>query len=171
MTGVGDRYHKPTFYIGHWHREVSFTLRSGLITLHRPDCDPPHILLFVIWTGRRAYNLHTNMRAFSRRWTAEPVAANNAIAVAVESPNPVYNALVTCGITNAAHRDVIMNIEGLDSILAAFTSMNGDPDVTEMATRMASRPNAAAGRVILGTMQIKRLQDLVYWVKTTIDVE
>ena len=43
--------------------------------------------------------------------------------------------------------------------------MSGDTDVTEMATRMASRPNAASGRVILGTMQIKRLQALVYWVK------
>ena len=41
----------------------------------------------------------------------------------------------------------------------------GNTDVTEMAKRMASRPNAAAGRVILGTMQIKRLQALVYWVK------
>jgi len=49
--------------------------------------------------------------------------------------------------------------------MEAFASMNGDPDVTEMAKRMASRPNAAAGRVILGTMQITRLQALVYWVK------
>ena len=40
----------------------------------------------------------------------------------------------------------------------------GDPDVTEMAKRMASRPNAAAGWEILGTMQIKRLQALAYWV-------
>ena len=30
---------------------------------------------------------------------------------------------------------------------------------------MAYRPNAAAGRVILGTMQIRRPQALVYWVK------
>jgi hypothetical protein len=30
---------------------------------------------------------------------------------------------------------------------------------------MASTPNASTGRVILGTMQIKRLQALVYWVK------
>ena len=43
--------------------------------------------------------------------------------------------------------------------------MNGDSDITEMAKRMASRPNAAAGRVILGTMQIKRHQAFVYWVK------
>jgi hypothetical protein len=34
-----------------------------------------------------------------------------------------------------------------------------------MAKRMALRPNVAAGRVILGTMHIKRLQALVYWVK------
>jgi hypothetical protein len=51
----------------------------------------------------------------------------------------------------------LVNIEELDS-LEAFASMNGDPDVMEMAKRMASRPNAAAGRVILGAMQIKRLQ-------------
>ena len=57
-----------------------------------------------------------------------------------------------------------MNIEGLYSS-AAFTLMNGDPDITEMAKRMASRPNAATGKVILGTMKIKRLQALVYWVK------
>jgi hypothetical protein len=43
--------------------------------------------------------------------------------------------------------------------------MNGDSDITEMAKRMPSRPNAAAGREILGMMQIKRLQALVYWVK------
>ena len=33
-----------------------------------------------------------------------------------------------------------------------------------MAKRIAARPSAA-GRVILGMMQIKRLQALVYWVK------
>jgi hypothetical protein len=31
-----------------------------------------------------------------------------------------------------------------------------------MAKQMASRQNVAAGRFILGTMQIKRLQDLIY---------
>ena len=95
---------------------------------------------------------------------AEPVAAAGAVVADVEPPNPVHNILITCDVTNAAHRDVFMEIEGLDSI-AAFAAMSGDTDVTEMAKRMASRPNAAAGRVILGTMQIKRLQDLVYWVK------
>ena len=76
---------------------------------------------------------------------AEPVAAAGAIDTDVEPPNPVHGILITCGVTNAAHRDVFMEIEGLDSI-AAFAAMNGDTDVTEMAKRMASRPNAAAGR-------------------------
>jgi hypothetical protein len=81
-----------------------------------------------------------------------------------EPPNPVHEILTICGITTAANRETFINIEGLDSV-EAFASMNGDSDVTDMAKRMASRPNAAAGRLILGTMQIKRLQALVYWVK------
>ena len=95
----------------------------------------------------------------------QPVAAAADADIAdAEPPNPVHDVLVTCGISNAAHREVFMNVEGIYSI-AAFASMSANPDVTEMAKRMASRPNAAAGREILGTMQIKRLQALVYWVK------
>jgi hypothetical protein len=71
---------------------------------------------------------------------------------------------VTCGVTNAAHHTTLIEIKGLDSI-AAFTSMGSDGDITKMAKRMALRPSVAAGRVILGTMQIKKLQALVYWVK------
>jgi hypothetical protein len=91
-------------------------------------------------------------------------AAAGAGAANAEPPNPIHGVLTTCGITTAAHRDVFINVEGLNSI-GAFTTMNGDTDVTEMAKRMASRPNAAAGRVIIGTMQIKRVQALVFWVK------
>ena len=97
---------------------------------------------------------------------AEPPIANvDAVAVEPEPPNPVHNLLSTCGITNAAHRAIFIYIEGLNSIVA-FASMSGDADVTEMAKRiMASRATIATGRVILGTMQIKRHQALVYWVK------
>ena len=42
--------------------------------------------------------------------------------------------------------------------------LNGDSDVNEMAKRMASR-NVNDRRVILVTMQIKRLQGLVFRVK------
>jgi hypothetical protein len=67
---------------------------------------------------------------------AEPVDVP-AVAAGVddvEPPNPVHDVLITCGITNLAHRMTFLNIEGLDSI-AAFASMSGDPDVTEMAKR------------------------------------
>lgn len=92
---------------------------------------------------------------------AEPVVV--AAVAEPEPPNPVHEVLTICGIASAASRETFINIEGLDS-MEAFASMNGDSDVSEMAKRMASRPSAT-GRVILGTMQIKRLQALVYWVK------
>ena len=95
---------------------------------------------------------------------AEPVAAAGTVVADIELPNPVHGVLLTCGITNATHCEVFMDIEGLNSV-AAFAAMSGNTDVTEMAKRMASRWNAAAGRVILGTMQVKRLPALVYWVK------
>ena len=84
--------------------------------------------------------------------------------VYVAEENPVHRVLQICGIANNANRLTFINIEGLDTI-EAFGSMSGDTDVTEMAKRMAARSSAATGRVILGTMQIKRLQALVYWVK------
>ncbi|KAI2503355.1 hypothetical protein MHU86_11075 [Fragilaria crotonensis] len=84
--------------------------------------------------------------------------------VYVAEENPVHRVLQICGIANNANRLTFINIEGLDTI-EAFGSMSGDTDVTEMAKRMAAMSSAATGRVILGTMQIKRLQALVYWVK------
>jgi hypothetical protein len=88
----------------------------------------------------------------------------NAADAKPEPPNPVHEELTICGIATAANRATLINIEGLDSV-EDFASMNGDSDVTEMAKRMATRPNAATGRLTLGTMQIKKLQALlVYWV-------
>jgi hypothetical protein len=85
-------------------------------------------------------------------------------ADAEQPPNPVHEVHTICGIATAANRATLINIEGLDSV-EAFASMNGDSDVTEMAKRMATRPNVAVGRLILGTMQTMRLHALVYWVK------
>ena len=84
----------------------------------------------------------------------DEIPAGAAAVDDVEPPNPVHDVLITCGITNLAHCMTFLNIKGLDSI-AAFASMSGDSDVTEMAKRMALRPNVAARRVILGTMHIK----------------
>jgi hypothetical protein len=47
---------------------------------------------------------------------------------------------------------------------AFATLLNGDSNVTEMAKCMTLL-TAAAGRVILGMMQIKKIQTLVFWAK------
>ena len=60
-------------------------------------------------------------------------------------------------------RTTLIEIEGL-SELKEFANLNGDGDISDMAKRMAARPSAA-GRAILRTMHIKKLQALVYWVK------
>ena len=78
--------------------------------------------------------------------------------------NPVHDVLIVCGITVAANRNVFINIEGLDT-LDKFAYLDGDRDVTEMAKRMLNRASAAAGKVMLGTIQIKNLQSLVWWCK------
>ena len=88
----------------------------------------------------------------------------DAAAIEAAAVNPIHNVLALCGVATAAARATFINLEGLNSI-DAFAMLNGDSDVTEMAKRMASRGSVAAGRVILGTMQIKRIQALVYWVK------
>ena len=86
--------------------------------------------------------------------------STSGLAAAADS---VHQALRVCGVTAASARKVFIDVEGIDN-LEALGTLNGDTDVTEMAKRMASR-SANAGKVILGTMQIKRLQALVYWVK------
>ncbi len=100
---------------------------------------------------------------------AEPVvdeapAVPAPALVVPQPPNPVHGVLQVCGITSVTSRNIFINTEGLD-LIEAFGAMNGDSDVSEMAKRMAARSSTAAGRVVLGTMQIKRLQALVYWVK------
>ena len=90
-------------------------------------------------------------------------AANAAALAAAAAEHPIHQVLRTCGTNSAATRTTFIEIEGLDS-LEEFAKLNGDGDIADMAKRMAARPSAA-GRAILGTMHIKRLQALVYWVK------
>jgi hypothetical protein len=77
--------------------------------------------------------------------------------------NPIHGVLQVCGVNALASRDIFIFTEGLDS-MEAFSLLSGDGDVTEMAKRMSSR-SVNAGWVILGTMHIKRIQALVFWVK------
>jgi hypothetical protein len=75
----------------------------------------------------------------------------------------LHTVLETCGITNEDTRNTIINQEGFDG-LADLGVLETDADVTEMAKRMATRAQAE-GRVLLGTVVIKRLQTLVWWVR------
>ena len=95
---------------------------------------------------------------------AAPVITAAGVAPANIAEDPIHAVLRTCGVALLAAHMTFINVEGLDS-LCAFTQLNGDSDLTEMAKRMAALPSTAR-RVILGiTLQIKRLQALVYWVK------
>jgi hypothetical protein len=91
-------------------------------------------------------------------------AAAAAVALAAE----VATVLTTCGITDPASRNILIQTEGLNS-LGVVGRLDGDSDVTEMAKRLASR-RAADGKVILGTVVIKNLQALVWWVKEQIKI-
>jgi hypothetical protein len=68
-----------------------------------------------------------------------------------------------CGIANEATRNNIINREGFMT-LEDLGVLENDADVSDMAKRMASR-TAAEGRVLLGTVVVKRLQTLVWWVR------
>jgi hypothetical protein len=102
-----------------------------------------------------------NVNAAAAAATAPPAPVPPPVPPIVV--NPIHGVLQVCGINALASRDVFIFTEGLDS-MEAFALLSGDGDVTEMAKRMSSR-SVNAGRVILGTMHIKRIQALVFWVK------
>ena len=78
----------------------------------------------------------------------------------IEELNAVF---AMCGITDAGMRTNIIAREGFTQ-LEDLGVLETDTDITEMAKRMASRTQAE-GRVLLGTVIIKRLQTLVWWVR------
>ncbi len=59
---------------------------------------------------------------------------------------------------------VFIQVEGINSLEALVPWLSGNLDITEMVKRMASC-TVSADRVTLGTMQTKRVHNLVYWVK------
>lgn len=71
--------------------------------------------------------------------------------------------LEVCGIADLATRTNIINREGFNS-LEDLGVLETDSDVSDMAKRLASRTQAE-GRVYLGTVVVKRLQTLVWWVR------
>ena len=87
-------------------------------------------------------------------------AANAAISAA--NIAGIHTVLSVCGLTNAGDRDLIRNGEGLASI-ADFGVFDNDRDVADMAKRLSSR-TINDGRVNLGTVHIKKIQALVWWI-------
>ena len=76
--------------------------------------------------------------------------------------NPDVGAVfAVCGIGLQDSARIAGN-EGFDNI-EDLGVLEGDKDVLEMAKRLASR--ATNARVMLGTVQIKRLQALVWWAR------
>ena len=72
--------------------------------------------------------------------------------------------LTTCGVSAEAMRTLIINNKSFTPI-AEFGFLDGaDDDVTAMSLRIA-RHVANNGRVILGGIQIKKIQALVWWVR------
>lgn len=86
-----------------------------------------------------------------------------AVPAAVDPLDELRTVLEQCGITTAAARDNLITNEGFTSI-ESMSCMTNDNDVNEMAKRSMAR-TAAEGRVNVGTVAIKRIQGLVFWIK------
>ena len=83
---------------------------------------------------------------------------------AAAHPYPeVRQALINCGVTSNHDLNVFCNTEQFHT-LADFTALTDDA-IVKMAARMASRTQNSGLKVTLGTMQIVKIQALVYWIK------
>ena len=72
--------------------------------------------------------------------------------------------LKTCGVSVKARGTLIIDNKSLTSIADLGFLDNANDDVIAMSSRMACHV-ANNGRVILGGIQIKKIQALVWWVR------
>ena len=79
----------------------------------------------------------------------------------VDPISDLHMVLTTCGVSVEATRTLIINNGSLTSIADFGFLYGGNNDVTAMSSRMARRV-ANNGRVILGGIQIKKIQALVW---------
>ena len=73
----------------------------------------------------------------------------------------IHMVIITCGVSTKTTRTLIIKNESLTSIADFGFLDGGNDDVTAMSSRMARRV-ANNGRVILGGIQIKKIQALVW---------
>ena len=76
----------------------------------------------------------------------------------------IHMVITTCGVDVDATRTLIINNGYLTSIADFGFLDGGNDDITKMSSRMARR-EANNDRVILGGIQIKKIQALVWWVR------
>jgi hypothetical protein len=75
----------------------------------------------------------------------------------------LHSVFSMCGITNAATCMTIIEREGFTQ-LDDLGVLETDANVSKMAKRMTTRTQAE-GHVLLGTVVIKRLQTLIWWIR------
>ena len=92
---------------------------------------------------------------------AEGVVPPFVVQVVVAHPD-IHTVLAVCGFENVMDCTSIINNEGFQSI-ADFGVLE-DKDVFEMV-KCLGNCMVAAGRVNFGTIQVKKLQALFYWVR------
>ena len=83
-------------------------------------------------------------------------------AIVAANTTGIHTVLAGCGVVDPDNRNLICTGEGLNSI-ADFGVFDSDRDVVEMAKRLSSC-TFNDGRVNLGTVHIKKIQALVWWI-------
>ena len=74
----------------------------------------------------------------------------------------IHTVLAVCGVIDPDNRNLVCTGEGLTSI-ADFGVFDSNRDVVDMAKRLSSR-TINDGRVNLGTVHIKKILALVWWI-------
>ena len=74
----------------------------------------------------------------------------------------IHTVLAVCGVVDTDNRNLIRTGEGFTSI-ADFGVFDSNRDVVDMVKSLSSR-TMNDSRVNLGTVNIKKVQDLVWWI-------
>ena len=74
----------------------------------------------------------------------------------------IHTVLSVCGVVDSDNRNLIRTGKGL-TLIADFGVSDSDRDVVDMSKRLSSR-TINDGRVNIGTVHIKNIQALFWWI-------
>ena len=83
-------------------------------------------------------------------------------AIAAANIARIHTVLAVCGVIDPDNRNLIRTDKGLTSI-ADFGVFDRDHNAIDMEKRISSR-TINDGRVNIGTLHIKKIQALVWWI-------